>query len=54
MGFKHIITASVIPYHMLQVGGREEIYIILVVPCRGKGVSFWFDTSQDASISGLD
>ena len=32
---------------MLQIGGREEIYTIHGVPCRGKGVSFWFDSSRD-------
>ena len=32
--------------HMLQVGRREEIYIIHVVVCRGKRVtvSSWFDS----------
>ena len=41
-------------YHMLQVGGREEICIIHVVPCCGKRVSFWFDSSQyHYSASGL-
>ena len=57
MDFIHI-TASVTveyvyTYHMLQVGGREEICII-VLPCREKRVSFWFDSSHDRYASGLD
>ena len=48
------VTVEYVRYHMLQVGGREEICIILVVPCCGKRVSFWFDSSQDCYASGLD
>ena len=37
---------------MLQVGGREEIYIMWFQD--GKRVSLWFDSSQDCYASGLD
>ena len=51
MGFMYI-TASVTlhgicAYHMLQVGGREEICIIRVVSSRGKRVSIRFDSSHE-------
>ena len=41
-----ICHTGICAYHMLQVGSRDEIYIIHVVPCRGKRVSFWFDSSH--------
>ena len=49
-----ICHSGICAYHMLQVGGREEICIILVVLCHGKRMSFWFDSSQDRYASGLD
>ena len=47
-----ICHTGICAYHMHQVGGREEIYIIHVVPYRGKRVSFWFENLQDCFASG--
>ena len=49
-----ICHPGICAYHMHQVGGREEIYIIHVVPCRGKRVRFWFDSLQNRFASSPD
>ena len=48
-----VFHTGICAYNMLQVYEAEKKHIIHVVPCRGKGVSFWFDSSQDGYASGL-
>ena len=52
----HITASVILNYVCMYASDRRQggNTIIHGVPCRGKGVSFWFDSSQDCCASGCD